>query len=43
MHTLMADIPVMTGDDAAYQADLLAARALLQAAYGFDADNVANW
>lgn len=43
MHTLMADIPVMTGDVAAYQADLLAARALLQAAYGFDADNVANW
>lgn len=42
-HTLIGDAPVVTGDVAAYQADLLTARDLLQAAYGFNAENVANW
>jgi hypothetical protein len=43
VHTLMADAPVMTGDVAAYTADLLVARDILQAAYEFDAENAANW
>ena len=43
MHSLMADAPVLTGDIAAYQADLMTARDLLQTAYAFDAENAANW
>jgi hypothetical protein len=43
VHTLMADAPVMTGDVAAYTANLLVARDILQAAYEFDAENAANW
>ncbi|MGJ8680954.1 DUF4856 domain-containing protein [Paraglaciecola sp.] len=43
MHTLFGDMPVLTGDVAAYQADLLSARALIQAAYNFNEENVANW
>jgi len=43
LHTLMGDMPVLTGDVAAYQSDLTAARLILQTAYSFDADNVANW
>lgn len=45
MHGLMGDKPVMTDAEAiaAYQADLLQARDILQAAYSFDSENVANW
>ncbi|WP_105201037.1 DUF4856 domain-containing protein [Pseudoalteromonas sp. T1lg10] len=45
LHTLLGDMPVVT-DAAAiadYQANLMAARDLLQNIYGFNADNVANW
>ncbi len=43
LHAFMGTQPVLTGDVEAYQADLLEARAILQAAYGFDEENVANW
>ncbi|MEP0357749.1 DUF4856 domain-containing protein [Paraglaciecola sp.] len=45
IHSLLGDVPVLVGDDevAAYIVDLLAARALLESSYSFDADNVANW
>ncbi|MCM2678111.1 DUF4856 domain-containing protein [Echinimonas agarilytica] len=43
MHTLMADAPVLIGDVDAYKADLLTARDLLEAAYEFNSENVANW
>ena len=43
LHDLMGTAPVITGDVASYRAGLLQARAILQTAYGFDADNVANW
>ncbi len=44
VHTLMADKPVLVqADIPAYIANLLAARDILEAAYAFDADNVANW
>ena len=43
-HTLVGDAPVLAdGDLAAYEVDLIQARELLGTAYGFDADNVANW
>lgn len=45
LHTLFGDTPVLTDADAiaAYRADLMTARDLLEQAYGFDSDNVANW
>ncbi|MBL4629727.1 MAG: DUF4856 domain-containing protein, partial [Paraglaciecola sp.] len=45
LHTMLGDMPVLTGETevAAYQANLMTARDLLQAAYAFDADNVAGW
>ncbi len=45
LHSLIGDAPVLgTAEQIeAYQADLLAARDILQAAYEFDADHVANW
>lgn len=45
LHTLMQDAPVVS-DDAArtqYMADLLAARDILQQAYGFSAEHAENW
>lgn len=43
LHTLMGMQPVFTGDVDAYKADLAKARDILQAAYEFDAEHVANW
>jgi hypothetical protein len=45
VHTMFGDMPVLTGEAevAAYRADLLMARDLLQVAYEFDAENAANW
>ncbi|WP_105255327.1 DUF4856 domain-containing protein [Pseudoalteromonas sp. T1lg75] len=45
LHGLLGDMPVLTDETAVadYQADLMAARELLQSIYGFKADNVANW
>lgn len=46
MHILFGDYPIFDGaqvDIDQYKTDLLAARAILQNAYGFDAENVANW
>ena len=47
VYDLMGTAPVWIGDEDAdvmqFKADLLAARDILQAAYGFDADVVANW
>ncbi len=45
LHTLIGDVPVVSPDAelTQYKADLLTARALLEVAYGFDAENVANW
>jgi len=45
LHAYMGKAPVMTDADAitAYQADLIKARDILEAALSFDAENVANW
>ena len=45
VHSIMGDMPVLIGEAevTAYRVSLLTARDLLQAAYAFDADNVANW
>ena len=44
IHTLLKDAPVLNvADVASYQADLKSARDILQAAYSFDATNVAGW
>ena len=47
VYDLMGAAPVWIGDEGAdviqFKADLLSARDILQAAYGFDADVVANW
>lgn len=44
VHTLFKDAPVFTADNvAAYQADLIKARNILEDALDFDAENVANW
>ncbi|MBY5979077.1 DUF4856 domain-containing protein [Ferrimonas balearica] len=43
LHSLIGDMPVMSGDIAAYQADLMTARQLLADAYEIAADNAANW
>jgi len=45
IHNLMADAPVLDSADnvAAYQADLLAARDIIQEALSFDEENVQNW
>jgi hypothetical protein len=47
VHTAFGEAPVLLGADQAavtvYVAELEAARAVMQAAYAFDADNVANW
>jgi len=44
IHTFLKDAPVLNAADvAAYQADLKSARDILQAAYSFDATNVAGW
>jgi hypothetical protein len=48
VYTLMRAAPVWIGTAGAeatlqFKADLLAARDILQSAYGFDADVVANW
>lgn len=45
VHSLMGDMPVLIGEAelTAYRVSLLTARDLLQAAYAFDAENVANW
>ena len=44
IHTLFGEKPVMVqADIEAYKASLLEARQIIQDAYGFDADNVANW
>jgi len=40
---LLGTAPALGDDVEAYKADLLAARDLLETAYGFDADDVANW
>jgi hypothetical protein len=46
-HQLVGDAPVLEAAGAeaitTYRTDLLAARDLLEAAYGFDSENVANW
>ena len=43
-HELVGDRPVMDADGiAAYQAKLMEARDILEAAYEFNAENVANW
>lgn len=43
-NTLIGDAPVLVDANvAAYLTDLKQARDILQAAYGFDAENVANW
>lgn len=41
----MGEKPVFSSAEAAatYKAELIAARALMQNAYGFDAENIANW
>ncbi len=42
--SLIGDAPVLNADQVAdYVADLIAARDIMQQAYGFDATNVANW
>ncbi len=44
LHDLMGDTPVLSeANIAEYRDDLLAARALLQAAYSFAAEDVENW
>lgn len=44
LHTLLGMQSALTADEvAAYQAKLIQARDILQAAYQFDAQNVANW
>ena len=53
VYTLMGDYPVLAdgtqggaafaGGVAQYEADLLAARDIIEATYGFDSENVANW
>lgn len=47
IHTAFAEAPVLLNADQAavdtYVAELEAARAVMQTAYGFNADNVANW
>ncbi|MBY5921115.1 DUF4856 domain-containing protein [Ferrimonas balearica] len=43
LHTLMGDLPVLTGDVEGYQASLLEARGILAEAYSINADNAANW
>ena len=45
VHGIMGKKPVLIGETevAAYRADLLTARNLLQAAYEFNAENAANW
>ncbi|KGJ89120.1 DUF4856 domain-containing protein [Colwellia psychrerythraea] len=45
MHVLLKDAPVLVGAVAieAYQADLIKARDILEAALSFDTENVANW
>ncbi|WP_249122691.1 hypothetical protein [Pseudoalteromonas sp. M8] len=44
IHNLMGDKPELTADKVeAYKADLLKAREIIANAYGFDAENVANW
>ena len=45
LHTLMQDAPVVSpeADLEQYKADLLQARDILEAAYGFDSEHVANW
>ena len=44
IHELMGDKPVLSADGVdAYKADLEQARDIIAAAYGFDAENVANW
>ena len=44
VHAAMGEAPIQDeAGVAAYTAKLTAARDVLQAAYGFDADNVANW
>lgn len=43
LHNLMGTAPVLTGDVEAYQANLLEARAILEAAYQFDSETTANW
>lgn len=42
-HTLIGDQPVLTGDVATYRANLITARGILQTAYSFAEENVANW
>ncbi|GAB3032558.1 cadherin repeat domain-containing protein [Bowmanella dokdonensis] len=43
LHQLLGDAPVFQGDVEAYQANLIQARDMLQAAYGFEQQNVENW
>lgn len=44
VNTLIKDAPVLDAADVdAYKADLVTARDILRDAYGFDADNAANW
>jgi hypothetical protein len=44
INTLIGDAPELTAENVdSYVADLLEARAKLQAAYAFDADHVSNW
>ncbi|PCK33336.1 DUF4856 domain-containing protein [Pseudoalteromonas piscicida] len=44
IHNLMGDKPELAADKVAdYKADLLKAREIIAGAYGFDAENVANW
>ena len=44
LHTLFKDAPVLDASAVeVYQSDLIQARDILQAAYNFDADTVADW
>lgn len=44
VNTLIKDAPVLTADAVeAYRADLISARDILRDAYGFNAENAANW
>lgn len=44
IHTLIGDAPVLSAADVAdYQADLIEARDIIEAALSFDSENVQNW
>ncbi|WP_144392377.1 DUF4856 domain-containing protein [Pleionea sediminis] len=44
LHSLLQDAPVVSeADIEQYKTDLMTARGILESAYGFDSENVANW